>query len=197
MEVVCMSKDLIDSVAGAIESASANEVINAANDIAVAGTEQKKHNHTAEVTCPHCNTVFEVEIPAAQRRGVLVGIALEDMTIEQLKREKVNAHSVLYKGIKRNCSPELVARNQARLNAVKEALAAKGVVTRESSVDPAESAAKRAANKAKFDAAVAKGIAEALKAIQAGTYVMPAEGSVNNTAAELAQLEADIKALEG
>lgn len=186
-----MSNDLIDSVAGAIESASANELINAANE---ATAESKKHAHTAEVTCPHCNLVFEVEIPAAQKRGVLVGVSLEEMTVEQLKREKVNANSVLYKGIKRGCGPELVARNTARLNAVREALAAKGVATRESNVDPVESAAKRTATKAKFNAAVAKGIADALKAIQAGTYVVPV--GVDETA-ELAKLEADIKALEG
>lgn len=56
--------------------------------------------------------------PKAQRRGQLAGIPLEEMTLEQLKREKINASSVLYKAIKRGASPETIAKNQARLDAV-------------------------------------------------------------------------------
>ena len=39
-----------------------------------------------EVTCPHCGQTYEVEVPVSEkRRGQLYGIALEDMTDEQLK----------------------------------------------------------------------------------------------------------------
>lgn len=60
----------------------------------------------------------EVEIPI-KKRGQLVGIALEDMTNEQLKRELINANSVLYKAKQRGASPETVAANEARVEAAK------------------------------------------------------------------------------
>lgn len=73
-----------------------------------------------EVTCPHCNNTYEVEVPAtAKRRGQLYGIALEDMTDEQLKREIINANSVLYKAKQRGASEETIAMNQARVDAAK------------------------------------------------------------------------------
>ena len=73
-----------------------------------------------EVTCPHCNQIFEVEVPAVEkRRGQLYGIALEDMTDEQLKREIINANSVLYKAKQRGAAEETIAANQARLDAAK------------------------------------------------------------------------------
>ena len=74
-----------------------------------------------EVTCPHCNNVFEVEAPIAEKkpRGQLAGIAIEDMTDEQLKREIINASSVLYKSKQRGASDELIAKNQARVDAAK------------------------------------------------------------------------------
>lgn len=73
-----------------------------------------------EVTCPHCNETFLVEVPVAEkRRGQLFGIALEDMTDEQLKREIINAGSVLYKAKQRGASEEIIAKNQARLDAAK------------------------------------------------------------------------------
>lgn len=73
-----------------------------------------------EVTCPHCAQIFEVEVPAAEkRRGQLFGIALEDMTDEQLKREIINANSVLYKAKQRGASEETIAANQARVDAAK------------------------------------------------------------------------------
>lgn len=73
-----------------------------------------------EVTCPHCNETFLVEVPVAEkRRGQLYGIALEDMTDEQLKREIINAGSVLYKAKQRGASEEIIAKNQARLDAAK------------------------------------------------------------------------------
>lgn len=75
---------------------------------------------TFEVTCPHCHNTYEVEVPTAEkRRGQLYGIALEDMTDEQLKREIINANSVLYKAKQRGASEETIAANQARLDAAK------------------------------------------------------------------------------
>ena len=63
----------------------------------------------------------EVEAPVADKkpRGQLAGIALEDMTDEQLKREIINANSVLYKAKQRGASEETIAANQARVDAAK------------------------------------------------------------------------------
>lgn len=74
-----------------------------------------------EVTCPHCQQVFEAEMPVKEKkpRGQLAGIALEDMTDEQLKREIINANSVLYKAKQRGASEETIAMNQARVDAAK------------------------------------------------------------------------------
>lgn len=73
-----------------------------------------------EVTCPHCGQTYEVEVPVSEkRRGQLYGIALEDMTDEQLKREIINAGSVLYKAKQRGAAEETIAANQARLDAAK------------------------------------------------------------------------------
>lgn len=76
---------------------------------------------TFEVTCPHCNGVFEVEAPTPvkKQRGQLAGIALEDMTDEQLKREIINANSVLYKAKQRGAAAEVIAKNEARVEAAK------------------------------------------------------------------------------
>lgn len=64
---------------------------------------------------------IEVEVPKKEKgsRGQLAGIALEDMTDEQLKREIINANSVLYKAKQRNASEETIAANQARVDAAK------------------------------------------------------------------------------
>lgn len=77
--------------------------------------------NTFTVTCPHCNETFEVEAPAKVKkpRGQLAGIALADMTDEQLKREIINANSVLYKAKQRGASEEIIAANQARVDAAK------------------------------------------------------------------------------
>ena len=74
-----------------------------------------------EVTCPHCNQAFQMEMPEKVRKphGQLAGIAIEDMTDEQLKREITNATSVLYKATKRGSSEETIAKAQARLDAAK------------------------------------------------------------------------------
>ena len=73
---------------------------------------------TFTVTCPHCGEEFEVE-KVKKPRGQLAGIALEDMTDEQLKREIINANSVLYKAKQRGASEEVIAANQARVEAAK------------------------------------------------------------------------------
>ena len=64
---------------------------------------------------------IEVEVPAKVKgsRGQLAGIAIEDMTDEQLKREIINANSVLYKAKQRGASEETIAANQARVDAAK------------------------------------------------------------------------------
>lgn len=79
------------------------------------------------VTCPHCGEDFEVEAPKQVKtpRGCLAGIPLEEMTYEQLKREKINAGSVLYKAKKRNAPEETIAQNQERYDAVSALLAEK------------------------------------------------------------------------
>ena len=69
---------------------------------------------------------FEYEIPAsATRSGVVAGIALDEMTEDQLKIEYRNANSVHYKQTK----AKGVATDAAteRLNAVKEMMAEKGI----------------------------------------------------------------------
>ena len=73
---------------------------------------------TITVTCPHCGETFEVE-KVKKARGQLAGIALEDMTDEQLKREIINANSVLYKAKQRGAAEEVIAANQARVDAAK------------------------------------------------------------------------------
>lgn len=63
----------------------------------------------------------EVETPAAIRkpRGQLAGMTVQEMSVDQLKREKINASSVLYKATKRGAPDEILAVHQARLDAVK------------------------------------------------------------------------------
>lgn len=54
---------------------------------------------------------------SGQRRGQLAGLTLEAMSDEQLKREIINANSVLYKAKQRGASEETIAKNQARVDA--------------------------------------------------------------------------------
>lgn len=61
-------------------------------------------------------TVETPELPK-QGRGKVAGIALEDMTDEQLKVELVNAKSVLYKAKKREADAATIEANQARVDA--------------------------------------------------------------------------------
>ena len=79
---------------------------------------------TLELTVPEglvAGDVFTVEVelptPEKKQRGQLAGISLEEMTDEQLKRELINANSVLYKAKQRGASEETIAANQARVDA--------------------------------------------------------------------------------
>lgn len=65
--------------------------------------------------------VLEVEVPATTRkpRGILAGLTVEEMTDDQLKREIINANSVLYKAKQRGANEEIIAANEARLAAAK------------------------------------------------------------------------------
>ena len=92
-----------------------------------------------QVTCPKCGETFEVEAPVKEKkpRGQLAGIALEDMTDDQLKREIINAGSVLYKAKQRGASEEIIAANQARLDAAKAEKAKRHPVVETSAVEEA------------------------------------------------------------
>ena len=63
----------------------------------------------------------EVEMPVAEKkaRGQLAGLTLDQMSDEQLKRELINANSVLYKAQQRGASAETISANQARVDAAK------------------------------------------------------------------------------
>lgn len=81
---------------------------------------------TLELTVPEglvAGDVFTVEVelptPEKKQRGQLAGISLEEMTDEQLKRELINANSVLYKAKQRGAAPETIAVNEARVEAAK------------------------------------------------------------------------------
>ena len=89
---------------------------------------------------------IEVEAPVAEKkpRGQLAGITLEDMTDEQLKRELINANSVLYKAKQRGASEETIAANQARVDAVKAEKAKRTGTPAESEAPNVEAAMKGA-----------------------------------------------------
>ena len=85
---------------------------------------------------------IEVEAPVAEKkpRGQLAGIALEDMTDEQLKRALINANSVLYKAKQRGASEETIAANQARVDAAKAEKAKRAGTPAESEAPNVEAA---------------------------------------------------------
>lgn len=87
-------------------------------------------NTTITVTCPECGATYEVEVPAKEKkpRGQLAGIALTDMTDDQLKREIINANSVLYKAKQRGADEETIAKHQARVDAAKAEKASRNPV---------------------------------------------------------------------
>lgn len=81
---------------------------------------------TFEVTVPEGLTAgdtFTVKVEQPEKvkrgRGILHGIAIEDMTDEQLKREIINANSVLYKAKLRGAKAEIIEANEARAAAAK------------------------------------------------------------------------------
>ena len=81
---------------------------------------------TVEVVVPEGLTAgdtftVEIDAPATEKkqRGMLAGLSLEDMTDEQLKREMINANSVLYKAKQRGAAEETIAANEARVEAAK------------------------------------------------------------------------------
>lgn len=73
-----------------------------------------------------------------QRRGQLAGLTLDQMDDEQLKREIINAKSVLYKAVQRGAAEETIAKNQERVDAAMEEKAKRTPVAEEA---PAEEAA--------------------------------------------------------
>lgn len=123
---------------------------------------------------PGDTVTIEVEVPKPEKkpRGVLAGIPLEEMTIEQLKREKINAGSVLYKAQQRNASEDIIARNQERFDRVTARLAELAPAIDEEkeaakAAKKAEREAKKAAKKAEKEAAKAAAAAEAQDVIDA------------------------------
>jgi len=63
--------------------------------------------------------IVNTPVQTSVRRGQLSGLELESMTDEQLKRELINANSVLYKATQRKASADTIAKNQARVDAAK------------------------------------------------------------------------------
>ena len=68
--------------------------------------------------------VFDYEIPKSERRGVVAGIPLEEMTDDQLKIEYRNANSVFYKTNKAGRDTTNAA---ARLDACKTEMEKRGI----------------------------------------------------------------------
>ena len=71
-----------------------------------------------KVICTNCQTELEVIKPATQPKGILNGIALADMTLDQLRIEKRNAKSVLYKSEKAGATEEMLVPKRERVAAV-------------------------------------------------------------------------------
>lgn len=68
--------------------------------------------------------VFDYEVPKAERRGIVVGLALEEMTDDQLKIEYRNANSVYYKT---NKAGHDATKALARLDACKAEMEKRGI----------------------------------------------------------------------
>ena len=87
----------------------------------------KKVAKPKTVTCLNCGTIFEVP-KSISSRGVVSGLALEEMNEDQLKIEYRNANSVAYKTKKNpNAKPESIEKTEARLAAVKAEMDKKGI----------------------------------------------------------------------
>ena len=108
--------------------------------------------------CPECGKEIEVDYTPERKtgikRGQLAGIALKDMTNEQLKIEIINASSVLSKAKARNASADVIAAAEDRVAAAKAERKArkagaenKEAETEKNSVDSKEAENKEAENK--------------------------------------------------
>lgn len=102
---------------------------------------------TVELTVPEGlkagdKFIAEVEIPNAEKkpRGMLAGLSLEEMTDEQLKRELINANSVLYKAEQRGAQQSTIDANRARVEAVKAEKAKRAPVTVAATTTPSVAA---------------------------------------------------------
>lgn len=83
----------------------------------IEGSDQKSYKK--EVLLTALNTI-PTRKASGERRGQLAGLTLDQMTDEQLKREIVNANSVLYKATQRGAAADTIERNQARVDAALE-----------------------------------------------------------------------------
>lgn len=99
-----------------------------------------------EVTVPEgkvAGDVFTIEVEAPevpkQSRGQLGGLTLTEMTDDQLKREIINASSVLYKAKQRGAEATTVTANEVRLEAAKAEKASRAPIVAEVAAEtPAE-----------------------------------------------------------
>lgn len=93
-----------------------------------AKTKRVRKPRVLKVVCPSCEHEFDFEVPkgAGGGRGVLAGIALEDMTDDQLRIEYRNAKSVHYKQTK--AKGEATDKAQERLDNVVARMEEKGIV---------------------------------------------------------------------
>ena len=88
---------------------------------------QKKLRVTVTVPegfAPGDQFMIEVDVPTGSGR-VHNTKPIEEMTKDELKREIINANSVLYKAQKRGAAQEIIDKNQARLDAAKELMTEK------------------------------------------------------------------------
>jgi len=79
---------------------------------------KKRRQQKMKIICSNCNAELEIVKPETKPKGMLNGIALLDMTLEQLRIEKRNAKSVLYKSEKAGASEEMLAPKRERVAAV-------------------------------------------------------------------------------
>ena len=84
-----------------------------------------KVSYTADRDIAAGETIeFEYEVPKAERRGIVAGIPLEEMTDDQLKIEYRNANSVFYKTTKAGRD---ATKAKERLDACKAEMDKRGI----------------------------------------------------------------------
>lgn len=110
-----------EAIEAAIKEAEANAAASANGDAAAPKVKKPKM-----ATCPACGNVFELPV-GATRQGLLAGIAVEDMTEDQLRIERRNAHSVWYKSNKKDPASEGTKKSLERLQKVEAIMEAKGI----------------------------------------------------------------------